>query len=334
MIDTHIESLMKERHIPGLAIAIHQEGTILHEGYYGYANLEHQVAVNAQTVFEIASVTKLFTTQAILHLAQNEQLKLGDPIAKYVADLPEAWQAVTIQHCLAHQSGIPNYTSLDRYWELQRVDKSPNQVLDLVRDLPLSFPSGTRHSYDNMGFYLLGMVIESVTQKPYTAYLKELIFIPLGMTATQGNNYDQIIPHRAQGYNYRDGAFYNKGFYDISNTFSAGVLISTVRDLLTWRASLFDNRILNAEYRKLWWTQHLSAEANEKAYHYTLGLGWFAVESPLGTFWGHNGGITGFASAFFYLPETQTTAVVLCNTNYIENPHQIALDVITQLRSS
>lgn len=325
---------MKERHLPGLAIAVQQGDTLLHEGYYGYANLEHQVEVNAQTVFEIASVTKLFTAQAILRLAQNEQLKLTDPIAQYVPDLPETWQAVTVQHCLAHQSGIPNYTSIDRYWELQRVDKSHHQVLDLVRNLPLNFAPGTRHSYDNTGFYLLGMVIESVTHKPYADYLKELIFTPLGMTSTQGNNYDQIIPHRAQGYNYRDGVFYNKGFYDISNTFSAGVLLSTVRDLLRWKSTLFDDRILNAEYRKLWWTQHLSAEANEKAYHYTLGLGWFAVESPLGTFWGHNGGITGFASAFLYLPETRTTGIVLCNSNAIENPHQIALDVITQLTKS
>ncbi|MBI1281434.1 MAG: serine hydrolase [Anaerolineaceae bacterium] len=331
MIAKLIETRMKESHIPGLAIAIQRGDTILHEGYYGYTNLEHQVAVNTQTVFEIASVTKLFTAQAILYLAQNEQLKLDDPVSKYVSDLPEAWQAVTIQNCLTHQSGIPNYTSLDRYWELQRVDKSPNEVLDLVRDLPLSFPSGTRHSYDNTGYYLLGMVIESVTHKPYADYLKELIFKPLGMTSTQGNNYHQIIPHRAQGYNYRDGAFYNKGLYDISNTFSAGVLLSTVRDLLQWKTALFDDRILNADYRKLWWTPHLSAEANEKNYHYTVGLGWFMVESPLGTFLGHNGGITGFASAFLYLPETQTTGIVLCNSNAIENPHQIALDVITQL---
>jgi len=334
MIDTFIQKTMSERHIPGLAIAIRQRDTILHEGYYGYANLEHQVGVNANTVFEIASVTKLFTAQSILRLAQDHQLDLNDPVAKYVADLPQAWHTVTIRHCLAHQSGIPNYTSQDRYWEMQRVDKSPNQVLDLVRDLPVNFAPGTRHSYDNTGFYLLGMVIESVTQKAYAEYLRELIFAPLGMTATQGNDYAKIIPHRAQGYNYRDDAFYNKGFYDISNTFSAGVVLSTVTDLLRWRVSLFDDSILNNHYRQLWWTPNLSAAENERANHYTVGLGWFMVESPLGTFFGHNGGITGFASAFLYLPPTQTTAVVLCNTNAIENPHQIALDVIQQLQVS
>jgi CubicO group peptidase (beta-lactamase class C family) len=334
MLDAVLEKLIAERHIPGLAIAIQQGDTRLHEGYYGYANLEHQVKVNPETVFEIASVTKLFTAQAVLHLAEEKQLQLDDPVAKHVTNLPPTWNAVTIRHCLAHQSGIPNYTSIDRYWELQRVSKPPHEVLDLVRDLPLSFTPGSRHSYDNTGFYLLGMVIEAVTHKSYGDYLHELIFEPLGMTSTRANNYDQIVPHRAQGYLCRDGAFFNKGFYDTSNTFSAGVLLSSVRDLLTWQASLFDDHILNAEYRKLWWTPHLSQEQNEKAYHYTVDLGWFMVESPLGTFLGHNGGITGFASAFLYLPESQTTGIVLLNANHIENPHQIALDIIAQLCQS
>lgn len=198
----------------------------------------------------------------------------------------------------------------------------------------MSFAAGTRHSYDNTGFYLLGMVIEAVTQKRYADYLSEIIFAPLGMHSTRGNDYDQIIAHRAQGYNYRDGVFYNKGFYDISNTFSAGAILSTVVDLLKWQACLFDDRILNTEYRKQWWTPQLSEAGNEKNDHYTVGLGWFMVESALGTFLGHNGGITGFASAFLYLPDTQTTGIVLCNTNHIENPHQIALDVIAQLHLS
>ena len=129
MIDAFIANMMTERHIPGLAIAIQEGEKVLHEGYYGYANLEHEVPVQAKTVFEIASVTKLFTAQAILRLAQDTQIILDDPVAKYVADLPETWQTVTIRHCLAHQSGIPNYTSIDRYWELQRVSKSHREVL-------------------------------------------------------------------------------------------------------------------------------------------------------------------------------------------------------------
>src|SRR5689334_8491817 len=145
MLDAFIEKTMTERHIPGLAIAIQQRGKMLHEGYYGLANLEHQVPVSKQTVFEIASVTKVFTAQAILRLIQDGQIKLDDPLTKYVDNLPASWHAITVENCLRHQSGIPNYTAQDRYWELQRVDKSPQQVLDLVRDLPLNFAPGSRY---------------------------------------------------------------------------------------------------------------------------------------------------------------------------------------------
>ncbi|MCA0454120.1 MAG: beta-lactamase family protein [Chloroflexi bacterium] len=333
MLDSYIQQFITDHHIPGLALAIQRGDTVIHEGYYGLANLEHQVAVTTDSVFEIASVSKLFTAQAVLRLAQEGQLALADTVAGYVEGLPEAWHTVTIQHCLTHQSGIPNYTAQDRYWALQRVSKSPAEVLDLVRDLPMNFPPGQRHSYDNTGYYLLGMVIESVTKQPYADYLRDLIFTPLGMTATRGNDYDAIVPHRAQGYSYVEGQLINKHFYDISNTFSAGVLLSTVRDLLTWRKSWFDSSILNADYRKRWWTPHLSAEANEKAYHYTVGLGWFMVESTLGTFLGHNGGIQGFSASLLYLPETQTMGVALYNRNDVDNPHQLLLDLITKLQA-
>src|SRR4051794_16749384 len=117
--DKYIQAVMHTQNIAGLALGIKQGNTILHQGYYGYANFEHQVLVNENTVFEIASVTKLMTTQAVLRLVQDGKCQLEDTIANYVEDLPDAWKTVTIRHCLAHQSGITDYTSIPRYWELQ-----------------------------------------------------------------------------------------------------------------------------------------------------------------------------------------------------------------------
>lgn len=332
MIDTLLQQMMTEQHIPGLAVGIQQGNSVLHEGCYGEANLEHQVAVHPETVFEIASVTKLFTAQAVLRLVEDGKIQLEDRITTYLDDLPAAWQPVTVQHCLAHQSGIRNYTSIDGYWEITRNSKIHPQILDLVRDLPLDFPPGSRHAYDNTGYYLLGMLIEAVSGKPYTEYLKQIIFEPLGMTATRGNAYDHLIPHRAQGYVYRDGWMQNKDYYDISNTFIAGILLSNVRDLLRWRASWFDDRILNQEYRRLWWTPHRSQEANEIGYGYRVGLGWFIVESPLGQFLGHNGGIAGFASALLHFQAADVTGVLLCNTSHIHEPYKIVLDIIREMK--
>jgi D-alanyl-D-alanine carboxypeptidase len=332
MTDSLLQQIITEQHIPGLAIGIQRGDEVLHEGYYGFANLEHEVPVTEKTVFEIASVTKLFTAQAVLRLLQDGKLKLDDRIADFLPTLPEAWKAITVQHCLSHQSGIRNYTSIDRYWQITRWRKSHEEVLDLVRDLPLDFPSGTRHAYDNTGYYLLGMVIEAVTGMAYAEYLKELIFEPLGMTSTQGNTYERIIPHRAQGYIYRDGVMQNKDYYDISNTFSAGVLLSNVRDLLHWRVSLYNDSILNAHYRRLWWTPHLSQEANERKDGYSVGLGWFIVGSDLGEFYGHNGGIAGFASSWLHFRDADVTAVVLLNGSHVNDPHQIALKVIGEMK--
>ncbi len=323
---------MKAQHIPGLAIAI-QQGTNRHyEGYYGYANLEHHIPVTANTVFEIASVTKLFTAQAVLRLVQQGKVNLDNAIAHYLTDLPASWDAITIRHCLTHQSGIPNYTGVENYWEKHRHQKSHAEVLDLARNRPLDFDPGTRYSYDNTGFYLLGMVIEAVSEQAYADYLQDEIFDPLAMLQTQGNDYEKIIPHRAQGYAYHAGKFRNKPFYDTSNTFSAGILLSTVQDLLTWQASLADDRCLQAKYRQLWWTPHPSQAGNEREFHFTLGLGWFMVDHPQGQFMGHNGGIPGFATAYMHFPQTDLTAAVMCNCDHIDEPHQIAIDVLSEMQ--
>ena len=327
----NLEQQMHDQHIPGLSFVIEQEGTIIQEEYYGYANLEHRVPLHDQTVFEIASVTKLFTAQAILYLIQNNQLQLDDTLGQYLLQIPEQWKTISIQHCLTHQSGIPNYTNITPFWDMTRKDKTYDEVLGLVADHPLKFEAGQRYAYDNTGYYLLGMVIEAVSQQSYGDFLKESIFTRLNMTHTRANSYSEVIPNRAQGYEYRDGQFFNKDFYSVSNTFSAGVLVSNVGNLLRWSASLYDDSILDQNLRTQWWTPHPSMEANERDEHFTQGLGWFIVDSPLGQFVGHNGSIAGFASAFLHFRETNLTAIILCNAGHIYTPHEIVFDVIKSL---
>lgn len=331
MNETIIQQYMTQYQLPGLAVGIQRGSDPVNEGYYGLSNVEHGVLVNEETCFEIASVTKLFTSQAILRLVQDEYIGLDTPLMEYLPSLPQAWQPVTIRHCLAHQSSIPNYTAVDRYWEITRASKSHEEVLALVRDLPVSFAPGARHSYDNTGFYLLGMVIEAVTGQAYGNYLKKIIFEPLGMAHTQANDYGRIVPHRAQGYVLRDGKLANKDYYDISNTFSAGVLLSSVRDLLKWSATFHTDSVLNATSRERWWIVHASQANNEREGHYSLTLGWFVVDYSKGQFYGHNGATEGFASALLHFPETNLTAVVLCNSNQISEPHKIALDLLHDL---
>lgn len=330
MVDKLIQQVMEEQHVPGIAVAIKRASEDVTEYYRGFSNLEHDVQVTSETIFEIASVTKLFTAQAILILVQNGEIRLEESIATYLDDLPSAWHNVTVQHCLAHQSGIPSYTDVEAYWKMTRDDKSHEDILALIRNLSLKFEPGARHAYDNSAFYLLGLVIEAVSGQAYGDFLNERIFIPLQMFDTQTNKYSTIIPNRCQGYTYQNDVLSNKVFYSTTNTFSAGILLSTVRDLMRWQYSLFDDRILTGDLRQKWWTPHLSAEGNERQMSYSVGLGWFIVDTPMGQFYGHNGSIPGFSASFLHFPDIEVSTAVLCNAGHVTEPHKVAIQLIQQ----
>jgi CubicO group peptidase (beta-lactamase class C family) len=289
-------------------------------------------------MFEIASVTKLFTAQAIMLLVEDGLLRLEDEIGRILPDLPAAWQTITIENCLRHQSGIPSYTQPDAYWQQTRVDKTHAQIFSLVSDLPLNFAAGQRYSYDNTGFYLLGMVIEQVSQLAYGDFLQKRIFAPLNMVNTRTNDYAAIIPHRAAGYELAnnqqstensqqstsDSSFVNKPFYSTSNTFSAGNIVSSGRELALWAAGW--QGLLSAESVAAMWTKRISPEADERDMGFVIGLGWFFVEHGGHRFAGHNGGIVGFSSSYCHFLDDDTVIIVLAN-GPVANPHEIAVAV-------
>jgi CubicO group peptidase (beta-lactamase class C family) len=331
VIQKTLTDLLHTRRIPGLAVRIAHAQQTVYSGDFGLADLENQHPIHPGSVFEIASVTKLFTAQLVMALAQSRRLSLDDRLIDHLPDhVPTAWAAVTIRHVLAHQSGLPSYTAPDAYWAQTVRDKTHDEVLALVNSQPLMFDPGARYHYDNTGFYLLGLLIEALYAQPYADVLARVIFQPLGMSSTRANDYDTIIPGRVKGYRHQDGVLCNKPYYSPSNTFSAGCVLSTADDLLRWRASLSSDVILDAAHRALWQTPH-PPTAYAQSDPFVVALGWFHVQTALGTLIGHNGGIVGFASAWLYLPAHDITAVVLCNTSDVEDPHTIALAAITHL---
>jgi len=331
VIESTIKSLMREQHIPGLAVAILQGNKRIYEGYHGVANIEARSKVTPETRFEIASLTKMFTAQVILRLVQEEHLHLDDSLVLYLPDLPDHWQPVTIRHCLSHQSGIRSYTAIDDYWTQTKHDKTHAEVINFVRELPLDFTPGHKHAYDNTGYYILGMLIERITERSFADILQAIIFDPLEMRTARANNYQKVIPHRASGYEFKEGTYHNKPYYSPSNTFSAGCVIATLRDLMRWRLSLFDERILTDYHRHRLWIPQPSIEANERQFGFEMGLGMFIVDHPRGKFIGHNGAIQGFVASFLHFPENELSAMVLCNAGHIQEPHAIAFSVIDAL---
>ena len=197
-IDDYIQGLMQKRHIPGVSIAVVRDGKVILAKGYGVANVELSVPATERTVYQLASVTKMFTATAIMMLVAEGKLKLDDRITERLSDLPAAWRDVTVRHLLNHTSGIKSYTSVKDFHKTSRKDYDRRELLALVTKVPLEFAPGEKWSYCNTGYFLLGMLIEKVSGKEYGEFLDERIFQPLGMTQTRVNDLRAIIPDRAR----------------------------------------------------------------------------------------------------------------------------------------
>src|SRR5438874_3497063 len=173
-VDDYIKAEMEQRRIPGAALMIIQDGNSIKTAAYGLANIELNVTVKPETVFEIGSITKQFTAAGILLLAQDGKLSVDDKISSHLKNVPDTWTNVTLRHLLTHTSGIKSYTGLDGF-ELTR-HLTQAQFLKTLGVQPLEFQPGDSWKYSNSGFSLLGYVIENVSGTRYWDFLSERIF--------------------------------------------------------------------------------------------------------------------------------------------------------------
>lgn len=334
-IDQIIQTTVTNQQIPGLAIGVVHNGEPIIVRGYGLANVEHQLPTTPDTVFSIASITKLFTATAVFQLIERGKLTLTDSLGQHLPDLPQAWQNVQIEQILCHQSGIKNYTETEAYWKSTRLDISKQDILDLVSDLPLQFNAGTRYAYDNTGFYLLGLLIEKISGQAYGDYLKTHIFDPLQMHNTQANDPYTIIPNRASGYTLTGNVLKNAEYYSPSGTYSAGVVVSTVNDLIRFSNSLYSDQLLSQSSRTQMWTPHPSQENNEAKMQFQVGYGWFLVEGINGRiFAGHNGGMVGFASSFTHYLDNKLTLIALYNIDTVTVPHALTNEIASLIATA
>lgn len=251
-IDTVVRAGMQQQHIPGLSLALIDNGNLVMAKGYGFANLEWGVPATAETVYEIASLTKLFTATGIMMLVEDGKLNLDDPVTYYCQGLPEEWQAITLHHLLNHSSGV-NSWSLN-WW---RADLSPAEVWQDAFRLPLQFAPGTQSDYCDVNYNILGMVIHQVTGKSFNEFLQDRLFLPLGMSATRHHDWRAIVPNRAAGYCWEADEWKNcEGirWHPLSHTSkdtpangANGSLLSSVSDFARWDAALHTEQIISRQ---------------------------------------------------------------------------------------
>src|SRR5690348_14997391 len=229
------------------SVLVAQDGKVLLDKGYGFANLEWDVPNTPTTKFRLGSITKQFTAASILLLEERGKLKVEDPVKKYMPDAPAAWDKITIFHVLTHTSGIPSFTSFPDYESREAQAMTPEKLVEWFRDKPLEFEPGTKWNYSNSGYILLGYLIEKISGQPYSQFVQKNIFTPLGMKDSGYDSNKAIIPHRDSGYTPNEkGELQNAGYIDMTIPLSAGALYSTTLDLLKWEQSLFVGKLISA----------------------------------------------------------------------------------------
>ena len=266
-----MEGQLKRHQIPGISLAICRDGRSCAPQGYGLANVELDVPVRPETVFQTGSVGKQFTAMAVMMLVDEGKLGLDDPISKYFPGAPATWKDITVRHLLTHTSGIKDWegkTDLD-----YRKDYTEDELVQVAMKLPPDFAPGTQWSYSNTGYVLLGILVHKVSGKFYGDFLAERVFTPLGMQSTRIISESDIVRNRAAGYTIESGKLQNQEWVSPSlNTTADGSLYTTTLDMAKWDAALWARRFVKPESYEAMWSPVKLRDGTTYPYGFAWGL--------------------------------------------------------------
>ncbi len=311
-IDDLVNAELASSKVPGIAVLVMRDGKVVKEQGYGYANLEHQVPVTAETIFQSGSTGKQFTAAGILLLVEEGKLSLDDRLAQHFPDGPASWHQISIRHLLSHTSGIRDYGDEFDY----RKDTTDAELLQVMKKLPVEFEPGTQWSYSNSGYLILGLLTSQLAGKHWSEYQAEKIFKPLGMTTASVISEQDLVPHRAAGYQLgKDGEIVNQDWIAQSfNRLADGALYFSLRDLAAWERALHQRALLKAEHYAAWWTP---VRLNSGA-RFLYGYGWGLAEQRGQPVIQHGGSWQGFRATVTRYPQQKLAVMVLANAAHAQ----------------
>ena len=304
-----IISASYQNDMPGASFLVAQNGKLLYRKAVGKSNLELDIDMTSDNVFELASISKQFTAIAILMLEEQGKLNVNDPITKYIPDYPTNGKTITIHQLLNHTSGIKSYTSMGDLRSFARKDKSPKELIDYFKNEPMDFNPGEEFRYNNSGYILLGYIIEQITGDTYENYIEKNIFEKLGMSNSRYGSKKELIKNRAEGYNQNENGYVNSDYISMSIPYAAGSLMSTVDDMLKWQNALTNNTLIKATSLE----KGINGSTLNNGEHIDYGYGLGALNFKGSKGYTHSGGIFGFSTNGIYLIDEDTYVIGLSN---------------------
>jgi CubicO group peptidase (beta-lactamase class C family) len=336
-IDNLVQEFAKRENVPGAAWGVVVDGKLVHVGTTGYRELATKTAVNADTVFRIASMTKSFTAMAIMKLRDEGKLALDDPAERYVPELKglkyptSDSPRVTVRHLLSHAEGFPE----DNPWGDQQLAATEEEFSAMMRrGIPFSNPPGVAYEYSNYGFAILGRIVQNVSKMPYRQYIGTHILRPLGMTSTTLEPKSVAADRLAHGYRWEDQQWKEEPQLPDGAFGAMGGMLTSINDLARYVSAYVAawpprdgpesapiSRASLREMQQIWrWrpatvtrTPAGTVQLNAGGYGYGLGI---SQTCDFGHVVAHSGGLPGFGSQMRWLPEYGVALIAMGNRTY------------------
>jgi len=285
------------------SVAVYWKGEPLIAAGYGTADHELSVPNSSKTAFRIGSVTKQFTSMAIMILQERGKLHVSDPIGKHLDSIPATWEELTIHQLLTHTSGIMHSWALAGFRETMAVKTTLDATLARYYAKPLLFEPGTKYQYSGVGYFTLAKIIEVVSGEKYHDFLQREIFDPLGMKSSGGDRPEVILMHRAAGYYRNDSGIFNAAYIYMPILTGGGDLYSTIEDLVVWSHALNEGRLISRSSYEMMYRPAL----NNYSY------GWVVAQRYGHNVYSHSGDVPGFNSHLLRIPAFHFCVVILSN---------------------
>lgn len=318
-IDSLLQTLFKPDG-PGGVFLVAKDGNPLYSKAFGMANLELNVPMKPNNVFQIGSMTKQFTAVAIMMLEEQGKLNVSDAISKYIPDYPNG-SNISIHHLLTHTSGIKDFTKMKSIMTIAKKDLTPKELVDFFKDEPVDFEPGEQFSYNNSGYVVLGYIIELVSGSTYEDFIETNIFEKLGMADSRYASDRDIVKHRAYGYHNR-GEYTNKMYVSLSIPYASGSLMSTVEDMLKWQEAITNNVLVSQGTINRMFTKYTLNNGTP----FTYGYGWHLKDIDGEPTREHGGSVFGFKSMGVYVPGLDIYVIGFSNCD-CNSPTKVTRDI-------
>ena len=319
---------MEADRIPGLSIALVVDGALVWTGALGTADLENGVPATANTAYRTASTGKPMTATAAMQLVESGRIDLDAPITRYCPAFPAKRWTITTRHLLSHTSGIRHYGGPNNDAEVFNTVRYESVVdaLAIFSGDSLRFEPGTASLYSTFGYNTLGCVVEGASGLDFVTYMRDRVFGPAGMHATQVDDPLEIITNRARGYQIVEGTLLNSRAVDMTSKIPAGGFITTAPDLARFAIAVMDHRLVSSETFEDMITPQVLPDGTELG----NGLGWglFPGEDWYGEREAFHGGITPQVSGMLYLlPDRRFAVALLTNLEGVPGRTALAADI-------